>query len=530
MGENTVDRARLRWSRTLASLVAVVVAVIGFGMPAIANADSTLPSIELTEPGTAIDGIQATTNHRPTWTWSAYVPTGAEPADTFVTAQCQVDTGSWIICNPLAVPSASFRPTLVQSLADGDHVLNVRWAQFSVNDPSTATETGPSTTSDIRVDSTAPALSLSVPADDDGQRTPDLPFTIADPGVGANPGTGVDDATVACRVYAVDAQTVPDFTPCASPFRSPALLRNTAYRFEVTGEDKLRNSVTTSGDWVVQNATPVAADDTVTAHSGNDLAITLPATDADGDAMSYTAAEPVDGSSAPTGSLDRTDIADGKVTFHAPADFAGDVIFTYTADDGREDGVGTGTITVHVANAAPATPDVAKNAEAGDDVPVALPATDADGDALTVTTDAPIQVDEAGAPILDGGHPIPVGSLDTSDIANGNVVLHVPNSFSGKVAFGYTANDGRVGGISHGTAVVMVTPQTDITATPITNDNPQHETNQTTPTWTFGSGVAGATFECRLTQTDVDPVHVISDWVACDSGTYTSPAALPEGT
>jgi hypothetical protein len=430
-------RVRPRRTRTLA-LLAALVAVVAAAVPASASAED-LPAVAVTTPGTVVDGVHATTDHRPTWTWTANVPAGVDDQDRYINAQCRIDSGAWALCSPIVAPAVSFRPTVLQALADGDHTVDVRWARFDANDASLL-ETGPATATQLRVDGTAPVLGVTVPADGDGAQRPDLAFTTADAGV------GIDAATVGCRVYPVDATEPPAYvTPCTSPFASPALVRNTTYRFEVTAKDKLGTAATTSHDWVVQNTTPTApAVPDVAVHSGDDVEIELPAADADGDALVFTVTAPT------RGTLDTSDLQHGSVVYHAPADVKGEVTFDYTVKDGREQGTANGTVTIDVTNARPVAADVPDaTVHSGAAVTIPLPATDADGDTLTYSVTDP----------KDGAAAV-TGSLDKAHLQDGSVVYTAPGTFAGEVTFDFSVDDGHPDGTDTATVTIDVTNET----------------------------------------------------------------------
>lgn len=127
------------------------------------------------------------------------------------------------------------------------------------------------------------------------------------------------------------------------------------------------------------NNAPVAADQAVSTNEDTALAITLSATDADGDTLVYSKlSDPVGGTLSGTVP---------NLTYTPFADFYGSDSFTFNASDGQDDSnVATVTITVNAVNDAP----VLGSAPWADADPATLPGTnvnvaasDIDGDALT---------------------------------------------------------------------------------------------------------------------------------------------------
>ena len=181
------------------------------------------------------------------------------------------------------------------------------------------------------------------------------------------------------------------------------------------------------------------------------------ATDADGDALTYTLlAQPAEGSA--------TDNGDGSFTFDPGSAFQDlgvgetrDVTFDYNAEDGRG-GSATATITVTVAGAndAPLAPagTFAGVSEDGAAVQFAYGATDADGDALTYT----LLAQPAEGSATDNGD----GSF-TFDPGSAFQDLGVGETRD--VTFAYNAGDGK-GGIASATITVTVAGVNDAPLAP----------------------------------------------------------------
>ena len=132
------------------------------------------------------------------------------------------------------------------------------------------------------------------------------------------------------------------------------------------------------------NDAPVAAGQSVTTSEDTPKAITLAATDADGDVLSYTVV------TAPQhGTLSGTA---PNLTYTPAANYSGPDSFTFKANDGTVDSnVATVSITVDAVNDAPVA--AGQSVTATEDTPkaITLAATDADGDVLSYTVVTPPQ-------------------------------------------------------------------------------------------------------------------------------------------
>ncbi|MEN3362218.1 MAG: hypothetical protein V7637_6200 [Mycobacteriales bacterium] len=129
------------------------------------------------------------------------------------------------------------------------------------------------------------------------------------------------------------------------------------------------------------NRGPVAGDVAAGALQGSPAAVTLTATDADGDPLTYT----VHGAPA-HGTLSGTAPA---LTYTPAAGYTGPDSFTYSANDGlAESDIATVALTVSpvgLANRPPVANDMLVSTPQGSPAAVTLTATDADGDPLTYT-------------------------------------------------------------------------------------------------------------------------------------------------
>ncbi|MCL4862491.1 MAG: cadherin-like domain-containing protein [Caldilineaceae bacterium] len=131
------------------------------------------------------------------------------------------------------------------------------------------------------------------------------------------------------------------FTPCASPqqYASLALGEHT---FRVRASDETGEvSAPAQFTWRIVNTPPVAHDQTLTITGQASVAITLSATDADGDALVYTVVAPT-----AHGLLDG---APPDLIYTPDAGFTGEDRFTFAVNDGNG-GVATGAVTIIVTN------------------------------------------------------------------------------------------------------------------------------------------------------------------------------------
>ncbi|PJJ58400.1 hypothetical protein CLV56_2651 [Mumia flava] len=173
------------------------------------------------------------------------------------------------------------------------------------------------------------------------------------------------------------------------------------------------------------NVAPTADDLSVTTAENTAVDITLAGSDADGDDLTYSYTQPLNGEVTGDGP---------NVTYTPAAGFDGQDGFTYTVDDGNG-GTATGTveITVSNVNVAPTAGDVAAETDENTAVDIALDGADADGDDLTYTYTQPTNGEVTGS---------------------GANVTYTPDAgFDGEDTFSYTVSDG----LAQATATVTVT-------------------------------------------------------------------------
>ncbi|WP_324725975.1 Ig-like domain-containing protein [Actomonas aquatica] len=183
------------------------------------------------------------------------------------------------------------------------------------------------------------------------------------------------------------------------------------------------------------NDAPVASDLTLAVDEGDTLAITLPATDVDGDVLSFAIID------APIlGTLDGTA---PDLTYTPPANTNGTDVFTFRASDGSiTSNVGTVTLAVSNLNDAPSASTQAVTTLEDTAVEFALSGSDPDGDSLSfVIATAPI----SGAVVLVGSQ-----------------VTYTPlENFYGEDTFTVTASDGQLES-APATITVTVQPVNDV--------------------------------------------------------------------
>ncbi|MFS0701592.1 beta strand repeat-containing protein [Cellulomonas sp. 179-A 4D5 NHS] len=204
----------------------------------------------------------------------------------------------------------------------------------------------------------------------------------------------------------------------------------------------------------VENAAPVAVDDTATTRSGTPAAgVAVLANDTDANIPGTGQTLTVTGAVADHGATVAVNSRDNTVTVTPAPGFAGTVTVTYTVSDGAG-GTDTGTLTVAVDNAAPVAVDDSATTPYGTAVEVRPVAndTDADGDTLVLVPGS------VSAPVDAGG------ATRGSVTVVGDVLTYTPPAgFSGEVTFTYEVTDGTAR--QSATVTVTVSPAAP-TATP----------------------------------------------------------------
>ncbi|MDC6480682.1 Ig-like domain-containing protein [Flavobacteriaceae bacterium] len=142
------------------------------------------------------------------------------------------------------------------------------------------------------------------------------------------------------------------------------------------------------------NDAPVVTAGTISLNEGSNSSITLSASDAEGDAMTYAIA------TAPTNGTVTLDAATGALTYtHSGGENTSDT-FTFTSSDSAlTSSAGTVTVTVTPVNDAPVISADTFAVDQFDEVTFNIPATDAEGNSLTYT----IETDPTKGTLLDNG-------------------------------------------------------------------------------------------------------------------------------
>jgi hypothetical protein len=158
-------------------------------------------------------------------------------------------------------------------------------------------------------------------------------------------------------------------------------------------------ALTASATVTIQfNQPPVAADVTATTNEGTPVAVTLSATDADDDDVTFAIVSgPDNGTLGAVGPSDCTSVANtctAQITYTPTGDFNGSDQFTYEADDGFSTDTGNASITVNPVNDAPV---------------------------ITLSGSAPSYTENGPAVTVDGG--VTVTDVDDTDLESGTVSI-----------------------------------------------------------------------------------------------------------
>jgi VCBS repeat-containing protein len=170
---------------------------------------------------------------------------------------------------------------------------------------------------------------------------------------------------------------------------------STTDSFEYIANDGTSNSqpVAVSITLNPVNDAPVVGAGTISLNEGSNTTLTLTASDAEGDTMTFAIA------TAPSNGTATVD-ENGVVTYtHDGSETTSDT-FTFTSSDGTlTSSAGTVTVTVAAINDAPVISADSFNVDQFDEVTFDIPATDAEGNSLTYT----IETDPTNGTLLDNG-------------------------------------------------------------------------------------------------------------------------------
>jgi hypothetical protein len=223
------------------------------------------------------------------------------------------------------------------------------------------------------------------------------------------------------------------------------------------------------------NTAPVADNKTVTTNEDTPASITLTATDAESNPLTYSVTNPSHGTLSGSGS---------SRTYTPTANYNGSDSFTYRANDGTVDSLpATVSITVTSVNDAPVAVNKAVTTSANTAASVTFTATDIEGSTLTYSV------------VTNPAH----GTVSTG---TGSTRTYTPASgYSGADSFTYKANDGTV---DSNTATVSITVSAATNTAPVA-DNKTVTTSANTPvTVTFTATDADGN---SLTYSVTNPSH-----------------------
>ncbi len=217
--------------------------------------------------------------------------------------------------------------------------------------------------------------------------------------------------------YEWDLGESSDYGPQVSyTFTTPGTYTVTLYVFDDAGASDSASLTITVTEKV--NTAPVAHDQAVVIDEDTTAAITLSATDAEGDALTYAIVDDP-GYGMLTGTAP-------NVTYVPDEDYYGEDSFTFRANDGQADSnTATVSITVNPVNDAPVARDGNVLTSADSPVDITLRAYDVDGDALTYA------IAEA-----------PANGVVSGDDGDGTVTYTPNDGFAGDDTFTFVANDG----------------------------------------------------------------------------------------
>ncbi|QQD18086.1 tandem-95 repeat protein [Spongiibacter nanhainus] len=186
----------------------------------------------------------------------------------------------------------------------------------------------------------------------------------------------------------------------------------------------------------VNDAPEVDEEQNISGNQGQVLRITVPATDIEGDPLTYTFTNPSNGSLTPGDSP-------GEYFYAPDAAFTGEDSFTVTVSDGTNDVSQTINLRVGLPNEAPDVDETQTViVDEDEEITVTVEAEDVDGDTLTYTAGDP-----SNGTVEEGDNP-------------GEFVYTPDPNFNGEDSFTVTVDDGN-GGTATQTITVMVNPVED---------------------------------------------------------------------
>jgi hypothetical protein len=294
-----------------------------------------------------------------------------------------------------------------------------------------------------------------------------------------------------------------------------------SFSFLVDDGDLDSNTATVSLSVDPPNEAPVADDQSLSTDEDTAVAVTLTASDANGDALTYTVVTPPS-----NGSL--SGIAP-DLTYTPNADFNGTDSFTFTANDGTVDSnTATVSLTINAVNDAPAfTSDPFAASDATESVAysdnIAGAASDADGDALSyalvsgpswliVASDGSLSGTPGTADL--GTNTFTVSASDGSAATQATLTIEVGADGSAKLVRTTIADVSNTAWTTVGLGESYASPV--IIATPI------HGSGQTIPVATRISNITSTGFDLKLDRVDglTGTVSYDVSIIAVEEGVY----------
>ncbi|OZG70831.1 hypothetical protein BTA51_23615 [Hahella sp. CCB-MM4] len=351
----------------------------------------------------------------------------------------------------------------ISGLSDGTLTLSVVLTDTAGNAATAVTDTA-------ALDSVAPTLSSSSPADGSTTARYDTDLTLTfNESVAA--GSSGD---LAIAVYDADDDSLVESNDSDSAqvnisgtVLTVSLVANLdashSYYVQVGAdavEDSSGNSYagisdTTTLNFTTTNLAPTATNDSSSTNEDNAVAISVLDNDSDEDGSLNAASVTV--TSGPSNGSTSVNTGTGVVTYTPDSDFNGSDSFTYTVEDNNSlaSSAATVTITVNAVNDAPvAVADLASTAE---DTAVSIDVASNDTD-----VDSGDAVDSSTITIV-------TGPADGSAIVNSGQVDYTPDAdFNGSDSFTYTIEDGNGATSNTATVTINVTSVNDL---PVATDD-----------------------------------------------------------
>jgi gliding motility-associated-like protein len=224
---------------------------------------------------------------------------------------------------------------------------------------------------------------------------------------------------------------------CVNPIYTPNPNYNGPDSFTFSASDGFltSNTATVSITVIPVNDAPVANNQTIIINEDVTVAITLTASDVDGDPLTYSiVANPTNGTLSGTAP---------NVSYTPNSNYNGSDSFTFKVNDGTVDSnIATVTITINAINDAPVASDKSVTTAEDTALPITLVATDVDGTPLTYSI-------------------VTQPTNGTLSAVSGSGVTYTPNpNYNGPDSFTFRANDGTVNS-NTATVSITVTPVND---------------------------------------------------------------------